>query len=141
MILDADTGKVVDVNPFLMQLLGYSYDEFCGKYHWEIGAFKDIAASKDAFNVLQNNEYIRYEDLPLETHDGRSIAVEFVSNVYCMKITSTGVKRVVSKFKEELHVRFKFENWYQVRDWIWDCAPVFAHNGWLRTCTLKSKGG
>ena len=40
LILDADTGKVVDVNPFLMQLLGYSYDEFCGKYIWEIGAYQ-----------------------------------------------------------------------------------------------------
>ena len=82
LILDADTGKVVDVNPFLMQLLGYSYDEFCGKYIWEIGAFKDIAASKDAFNILQENEYIRYEDLPLETKNGQPVAVEFVSNVY-----------------------------------------------------------
>jgi PAS domain S-box-containing protein len=82
LILDADTGKVVDVNPFLMQLLGYSYDEFCGKYIWEIGAFKDIAASKDAFNLLQENEYIRYEDLPLETKNGQPVAVEFVSNVY-----------------------------------------------------------
>ena len=67
-----------------MQLLGYSYDEFCGKHIWEIGAFKDIAASKDAFNTLQEDEYIRYEDLPLETHDGKSIAVEFVSNVYLL---------------------------------------------------------
>ena len=82
LILDADTGMVVDVNPFLMQLLGYSYDEFCGKHIWEIGAFKDIAASKDAFNVLQDNEYIRYEDLPLETRDGQPVDVEFVSNVY-----------------------------------------------------------
>ena len=82
LILDADTGEVVDVNPFLMQLLGYSYDEFCGKYIWEIGAFKDIAASKDAFNILQENEYIRYEDLPLETKNRQPIAVEFVSNVY-----------------------------------------------------------
>ena len=82
LILDADTGKVVDVNPFLMHLLGYSYEEFCGKYIWEIGAFKDIAASKDAFNLLQENEYIRYEDLPLETKNGQPVAVEFVSNVY-----------------------------------------------------------
>jgi PAS domain S-box-containing protein len=82
LILDADTGMVDDVNPFLMQLLGYSYEEFRGKYLWEIGAFKDIAASKDAFNTLQENEYIRYEDLPLETRAGQPIAVEFVSNVY-----------------------------------------------------------
>jgi len=82
LILDADTGKVVDVNPFLMRLLGYSYDALYGKHLWEIGVFKDIAASKDAFKALLDNEYIRYEDLPLETHDGQAIDVEFVSNVY-----------------------------------------------------------
>jgi hypothetical protein len=31
---------------------------------------------------LQERGYVRYEDLPLETADKRSIAVEFVSNVY-----------------------------------------------------------
>ena len=82
LILDAETGKIVDVNPYLLQLLGYSYDELSGKHLWEIGAFKDIAASKDAFKTLQENEFIRYEDLPLKTHAGKSIDVEFVSNVY-----------------------------------------------------------
>jgi two-component system cell cycle sensor histidine kinase/response regulator CckA len=82
LILDADTGKVVDANPFLLKLLGYSYVALYGQYLWELGAFKDIAASKEAFHTLQDNEYIRYDDLPLETLDGRLIAVEFVSNVY-----------------------------------------------------------
>lgn len=82
LILDALTGMVVDANPFLLQLLGYSYDALCGQHIWEIGVFKDIAASKDAFKVLQETEYIRYDDLPLETHDGKPISVEFVSNVY-----------------------------------------------------------
>ena len=82
LILDADTGKVVDVNPFLTRLLGYPYDTFCGKHIWEIGVFKDIAASKEAFQTLQDHEYIRYEDLPLETHYGHPVDVEFVSNVY-----------------------------------------------------------
>ena len=87
LILDADTGKVVDVNPFLLQLLGYSYDAICGQHIWELGVFKDIAASKDAFKTLQDNEYIRYDDLPLETLDGRPIAVEFVSNIYLVDNT------------------------------------------------------
>jgi len=87
LILDADTGKVVDVNPFLLQLLGYSYDAICGQHIWELGVFKDIAASKDAFKALQDKEYIRYDDLPLETLDGRPIAVEFVSNIYLVDNT------------------------------------------------------
>jgi PAS domain S-box-containing protein len=82
LILDAETGTVVDVNPFLLKLLGYSYDAFLGQYIWELGVFKDIASSKEAFKALQDNEYIRYDDLPLESCDGLPIAVEFVSNVY-----------------------------------------------------------
>ena len=82
LILDAETGMIEDVNPYLIKMLGYSREEFVEKKLWEVGAFKDIEASKDAFEVLQENEYIRYEDLPLKTKDGRLIQVEFVSNVY-----------------------------------------------------------
>lgn len=82
LILDAATGKVVDVNPFLLQLLGYSYDEIHGRHLWEIGSFQDIAASKTAFKKLQDTEYIRYDNLPLKTRGGKSVEVEFVSNVY-----------------------------------------------------------
>jgi len=82
LILDAQTGQISDVNPFLGEMLGYSHEEFLGKKLWEIGPFKNMEASKAAFLELQNKGYIRYKDLPLETNDGRSIAVEFVSNVY-----------------------------------------------------------
>ena len=81
LILDADTGAVVEVNSFLLELLGYTFDELRGKYIWEIGLFKDIASSREAFKNLQDKEYLRYEDLPLETHDGQSVDVEFVGNV------------------------------------------------------------
>ena len=82
LILDAETGMIEDVNPYLIKMLGYSREEFVKKKLWEVGAFKDIEASKDAFEVLQDKEYIRYEDLPLKAKDGRLIQVEFVSNVY-----------------------------------------------------------
>jgi len=82
LILDAETGQISDVNPFLIEMLGYSHEDFLGKKLWEIGAFKDIEASKVNFGELQSKGYVRYNDLPLETKDGRSIAVEFVSNVY-----------------------------------------------------------
>jgi len=82
LILDAETGQISDVNPFLVEMLGYSHEEFLGKKLWEIGPFKNMEASKAAFLELQNKGYVRYNDLPLETKDGRPIAVEFVSNVY-----------------------------------------------------------
>jgi two-component system cell cycle sensor histidine kinase/response regulator CckA len=82
LILDFATGQVLDVNPFLIDLLGYSQDELVGKNLWEIGPVMDVSASRTAFADLQTKGIIRYDDLPLETKDGRRIAVEFVSNVY-----------------------------------------------------------
>jgi two-component system, cell cycle sensor histidine kinase and response regulator CckA len=82
LILDAKTGLITDVNPFLVKLLSYSHKEFLGKALWEIGLFQDIEASKAAFLELQEKGYVRYKDLPLRTRDGQSINVEFVSNVY-----------------------------------------------------------
>ena len=82
LILDAETGAITDVNPFLIKLLGYSREEFIQKKLWEVGAFKDVEASQEAFEALQKNEYIRYDDLPLRAKNGKLIDVEFVSNVY-----------------------------------------------------------
>lgn len=82
LILDAKTLKITDVNPFMTELLGYSRDEFIGKELWEMGFFHDKEASQQAFRELQANGYLRYEDLPLKTIDGKLQDVEFVSNVY-----------------------------------------------------------
>ncbi len=82
LILDANSGEIMDVNPFLIDLLDYPFEELRGRKLWEIGQFKDIAANRAAFETLQQNEYIRYENLPLRRRDGREIQVEFVSNVY-----------------------------------------------------------
>jgi PAS domain S-box-containing protein len=87
LILDFATGQVLDVNPFFTKLLGYSHAELVGKDLWEIGPVKDISASRLSFADLQTKGVIRYDDLPLETRDGRRLAVELVSNVYTVRGT------------------------------------------------------
>jgi PAS domain S-box-containing protein len=82
LILDASTGQIIDANPFMTELLGYSHDEYVGKLLWEIGAFADAAASQAAFEELRQKRFIRYDDLPLRTRHGQMASVEFVSNVY-----------------------------------------------------------
>jgi PAS domain S-box-containing protein len=86
-ILDAETGEITDVNPFLLSMVGYSRSELLGKKIWEIGSFKDIEASKATFQKLQLMGYTRYSDLPVVTKDGRSIYVEFISNLYLVDHT------------------------------------------------------
>ncbi len=82
LILDFDTARIVDANPFIVDLLGYTLEELQGKALWDIGEFASVGLNKSAFAVLQKQGYLRYEDLPLETKAGRRAEVEFISNVY-----------------------------------------------------------
>jgi len=85
LILDAETGAVVDVNSFLIELLGLSHEEFLGKKVWELKFFKDIIANQAGFAELQQQGYVHHENRQLETADGWKIEVEFASNVYRVK--------------------------------------------------------
>jgi PAS domain S-box-containing protein len=104
LILDANTGKIIDVNPFLLDLLDYPFESMIGLRLWEIGQFKDIAANHAAFEVLQTNEYIRYENLPLRTKTGKEIQVEFVSNVYFV-----GSDKVIQCNIRDISARAEFQ--------------------------------
>ena len=82
LILDPDTRKITDANPFMTELLGYSHEELLGKELWEIGVLGDQEASQAAFRELREKYFIRYEDLPLRSKTGQHHEVEFVSNLY-----------------------------------------------------------
>ena len=108
LILDADTGQVVDANPFMKDLLGYSQEEFLGRKLWEIGPFKGSAASKIAFAELQLKDRIRYEALPLETKDGRRVEVEFISNAYLVdkkRLIQCNIRDITERKKGEDRLR------------------------------------
>jgi len=107
LILDANDGMIVDVNPFLIELLGYSKEQFLKKSIWDINAFKKIDYSKQLFKELQEREYVRYTDLPLETFEGNLIHVEFVSNVYLVdgqKVIQCNIRDITYRkhFEKEL---------------------------------------
>ena len=70
------------MNPFMVEMLGFSREQFLDKKIWELGFFKDIVANKDNFEELKRQKYIKYENLALETAAGQRIQVEFVSHLY-----------------------------------------------------------
>jgi diguanylate cyclase (GGDEF)-like protein/PAS domain S-box-containing protein len=108
LILNAETGAITDVNPFLVNMLGYSREEVIEKKLWEVGAFKDIKASKYAFKNLQKNEYIRYKNLPLRAKNGRLIQVEFVSNVYLAggkKVIQCNIRDITERIQVQKALR------------------------------------
>jgi PAS domain S-box-containing protein len=104
LILDADTSRIIDANPFILNLLGYRVQDLVGKELWELGLFRDIEANKIAFEELKRSGYLRYENLPLERADGHPIEVEFVSNVY-----QVGQSSVIQCNIRDITVRSRLE--------------------------------
>ncbi|MDP1690005.1 MAG: PAS domain S-box protein, partial [bacterium] len=136
LILDAGTGEIVDVNPFLIELLGYSHTEFLGKQLWKIGLFKDIVANKSAFLKLQEQRYVRYENLPLETKDGRSIWVEFVSNVYeagDTQVVQCNIRNITERKRAEEMLKESEERFQNAFEYAAIGKALVAPNGrWIR---------
>jgi PAS domain S-box-containing protein len=108
LILDAETGKILDANPFIKNLLAYAPEELLGKELWEIGLFKNVFASRENFLELQDHEYICYEDLPLETVNGEIKEVEFISNVYLagkQKVIQCNIRDITERKQAEFAIQ------------------------------------
>jgi two-component system, cell cycle sensor histidine kinase and response regulator CckA len=82
LILDLQTGVILDVNPMLTRMLDYSPAELLGKTLWEIGLPKDEDACKRAFHELIEKGHVEHDDLELVTKGGQAIGVEVTGNVY-----------------------------------------------------------
>ena len=103
-ILNADNGMIVDVNPFLINMLGYSKEQFLKKHIWDIGTKENVNMSKQMYKELQEKEYVRFEDLPLEAKNGKLTYVEFVSNVYLVdndRVIQCNIRDISERVKQE----------------------------------------
>lgn len=83
LILDANTGRILDANPFMTNLLGLSHDELLGKELWQVGLLVNAGQSRPTSSVLREPGFIRHEELFLKSASHpEGIDVEVVSNRY-----------------------------------------------------------
>jgi PAS domain S-box-containing protein len=104
LILNATTRQITEVNPFILQLLGYPRDYFLGKELWEIGIFADKAANQQAIEELHTHGTIRFEHLPLLDRNGHRHPVEIVANIY-----QEGPDQVIQCNIRDIGDRVRFE--------------------------------
>ncbi|MHB1483902.1 MAG: chemotaxis protein CheB [Saccharofermentanales bacterium] len=90
LMIDAESGTIMDINPFLIKMLGFPRSRFIDKKIWDAVIFKDIIIDKKSFMDIQKNENARNAKFSLKTSKGRQIEVEFIYNIYM-----TGKKRIV----------------------------------------------
>jgi len=146
LIVDGDTGIVTDVNPFLIDFLGYSRDEIIGKAFWEFGPFRDTAASKSKFRQLHHVEYLKYDNLPLQSKAGEVRNVEFVTNLYLVgdrRVIQCNIREITDRLRVEDGVRKEHEEMASVvtalkqRDV--EMQAINRMNDLLQTCTVKEE--
>jgi PAS domain S-box-containing protein len=104
LILDFKTGNIVDANPFIIQIIDYPLEEIIGKKLWEIGLFSNKVESELAFAELKKTGYIRFEDMPILRRNGKTAAVEFVSNVYLedkVKVIQCNIRDITARRQAE----------------------------------------
>ena len=132
LILDAGTGKILDANPFISKLSGYSKDEFLDKFIWDLGFIKNVAENRNKFIELQKKGYVRYENLPIETKQGERHYVEFISNSYLVGSTSViqcNIRDITRRVGLE-KINAELDMMYQV---ILRCNQVLLHETTVNT--------
>jgi PAS domain S-box-containing protein len=104
LILDFETGQIVDANPFILNIIDNSLNEVIGKKLWEIGLFSNKLLSKFAYLNLKKSGYIRFEDMPIQRENGKITEVEFVSNVYLVnntKVIQCNIRNITERKESE----------------------------------------
>ena len=82
------------------------------------------AANRDAFLKLQEEGYVRYDDLPLRARDGRLVSVEFVSNVYAVnsqQVIQCNIRDISTRKKVE-------ESLKESRQFLKGCLDALSEN-------------
>ena len=130
LILDFDTGFIQDANPFIINLLGYTRDELVNKELWEIGAIIDKTLALKAFTTIQEEGYLRYENLPLRHKNGDIREVEFISNAYHVggnKVIQCNIRDITERKKlEEDNLKFQHSISVSLHEMIETLANVIV---------------
>lgn len=83
LILDASTGRIMDANPFMTHLLGFSHDQFVGKQLWEVGLLRDAGRRHGVLHDVSDLGVVRWEELLVQSNaHPTGMDVEVISSAY-----------------------------------------------------------
>ena len=142
LILNAESGEIIDVNPYLTDLLQYPREDLLGKKLWDLCEFKDVASSQTAFQELQTAQSIRYENIPLQIRDGRLIEVEFASNSYLVgkfKVIQCNIRDITERVQLKDAIRKGDQRYRELLDHANDAIYTTDLAGNFTSCNKMAQ--
>ena len=82
LVLDSESGLIIETNPFLAEILGCSREDLLGRPLEEIGLNAFCRGCDTLLEKVRRDGYCRCDSLPLKRRDGQSIFVELVGTSY-----------------------------------------------------------
>lgn len=96
LLLDAETGQILEVNTALIDMLRYPKESYTAKKIWNAAFWDDAFPEQFDITRIIENEYIRLDDIRLKTNGGIGISVEMTGNVYAVE----GKKIIQCNFRD-----------------------------------------
>jgi PAS domain S-box-containing protein len=80
-IADAETGEIIDLNPYTSRTFGISRTASIGLKFWDLEMFRDSGLDSRTLKELHDDETIQ-KDMAVVTKTGKRIEIELIGNLY-----------------------------------------------------------
>ncbi len=108
LLIDYNTGRIVNSNPAITSILGYTAEDFNGRSLHDVGLIDEMEFQ----NVLSNLKifgFVHFDNFPAKTKEGKTIDTE-IYLVDRTKLIQCNVRDITQRKKTENELRIYHEN-------------------------------
>jgi diguanylate cyclase (GGDEF)-like protein/PAS domain S-box-containing protein len=108
-VLNLESGKVTDINPAMVGMLGYSRDHFLNHKLSDVSPFSDVSGCRAGLAELQTKESVSFDHWLLTAKDKSLVDVEFVGSAYQINDSRTvqcNIRDITGRKQSEARIRY-----------------------------------